>query len=61
MFVTTDRNLLFQQNLAKFNLAIIVLEAQSTRLTDTLPLMSQVLAVLKTIEAREVVRIRAKT
>jgi predicted nuclease of predicted toxin-antitoxin system len=55
VFVTTDRNLLFQQNLAKFNLAIIVLEAHSTRLSDTLPLMSEVLVALKTIQAKEVV------
>ena len=55
VFVTTDRNLLFQQNLAKFNLAIIVLEAHSTRLSDTLPLMSEVLVALKTIQAKEAV------
>lgn len=55
VFVTSDRNLLFQQNLTKFDLAVIVLEAQSTRLADTMPLMSQVLVALKTIKAKEVV------
>jgi len=58
VFLTCDRNLIFQQNLAKFDLAIIVLEAQSTRLLDTLPLMAQVRAKLKTMKPRDIVRIR---
>ena len=58
VFLTGDRNLAFQQNLTKFNLAVIVLEAQSTRFSDTAPLMAQVLAVLATIQPGEVVRVR---
>lgn len=61
VFLTSDRNLAFQQNLAKFELAIVVLKAQSTRLADTAPLMSQVLTALKTIQAREVVTIGPDT
>jgi len=57
VFLTSDRNLAFQQNLSKFDLAIIVFEAQSTRLLDTLPLMSQVLDILMTIQARDMVRV----
>lgn len=57
VFLTSDRNLAFQQNLAKFDLVIIVLEAQSTRLLDTAPLMSKVLVALTTIQARDLVRI----
>jgi len=57
VFLTSDRNLAFQQNLAKFDLAIIILEAQSTRLVDTAPLMSRVLVALTTIQARDLVRI----
>jgi hypothetical protein len=38
VFLTSDSNLTFQQNLAKFDLAIILLEAKSTRLRDTAPL-----------------------
>jgi hypothetical protein len=60
VFITADSNLTFQQNPAKFDLAVIVLEAQSTRLSDTMPLISPVLTALATIQAREVVRIRAK-
>lgn len=55
VFLTGDRNLTFQQNLAKFDLAVIVLEAKSTRLSDTLPLMSQVRVTLTTIKPKEVV------
>jgi hypothetical protein len=57
VFITGDRNLTFQQNLTKFALAIIVLKAQSTRLTDTAPLMPAVLAILTTIQPKQVVRI----
>ena len=60
VLVTSDRNLVFQQNLVMFDLAIIVLEAPSTRLSDTLPLMSQVLLALGTIQPKEVVRISLK-
>jgi predicted nuclease of predicted toxin-antitoxin system len=56
VFLTSDSNLTFQ-NLAKFDLAIILLEAKSTRLRDTAPLMPEVLRALRTIQPREVVRI----
>ena len=60
VFVTADCNLAFQQNLTKFNLAVVILEAPSTRLSDTAPLMSQVLIALTTIQPKEVVRIGPK-
>ena len=58
MFVTGDRNLSFQQNLTNFNIAVIVLEAQTTRLIDTLQLMPQVLASLEPIQPGQVTRLR---
>jgi predicted nuclease of predicted toxin-antitoxin system len=58
VFLTGDRNLLFQQNLARFDLAVIVLQAPTTRLFDTLPLMSKVLVALTTIRSKEIVLIR---
>ncbi len=57
VFLTGDRNLRFQQNLTKFNIAVIVLETESTRLSDTAKLMPIVVLVLPTIEPRQVVRI----
>ena len=38
VFITVDRNLPFQQNLSKFNVAVLVLQADSNRLTDLKPL-----------------------
>lgn len=55
VFLTCDRNLVFQQNVTNFDLAIIVLEAPSTRLSDTQPLMAEVRVVLTTIKAKDVV------
>ena len=57
VFITGDTNLSFQQNLTRFNIAVIVLEAGSTRLVDTARLMPQVRTVLKTIQAGQVARI----
>ena len=61
VFLTADSNLTFQQNLSRFDLAVIVLQPQSTRLVDTLPLIPQVLEVLETIKPKIAVRIRPKT
>jgi predicted nuclease of predicted toxin-antitoxin system len=60
VFLTGDTNLGFQQNLTKFNIAVIVLEAQSTRLVDTLKLMPQVFAILTNIQAGHVIRVGRK-
>jgi len=57
VFLTSDSNLIFQQNLARFDLTFIVLEARSTRFSDTAPLMPEVLRALITIQSGEVVLI----
>ena len=43
VFITTDRNLMFQQNLPKFDLAVIVLAAKTNRLQDLLFLVPKIL------------------
>ncbi len=48
VFITVARNLSFQQNLPQFNIAVIVLQAQSNRLIDLKPLIPKVLATLAT-------------
>ncbi len=58
VFITGDTNLMFQQNLTRFSIAVIVLEAGSTRMVDTAKLMPQVRTILKTIQAGEVIRVR---
>lgn len=49
VFITVDRNLSFQQNLPKFNIAVLVLHAPSNRLADLRPLAPKILATLPTL------------
>ena len=49
LFITVDRNLSFQQNLPKFNIAVLVLHAPSNRLADLKPLVPKVLSVLPSL------------
>jgi hypothetical protein len=46
IFVTADRNLSFQQNLPRYNIAVIVLRARSNRLQDLHPLIPKLLEAL---------------
>jgi hypothetical protein len=57
VFITGDRNLCYQQNLKTFDIAVVVMEAASTRLSDTLKLIPQVLRSIETIQPGQVVRI----
>jgi hypothetical protein len=47
VFVTVDRNLAFQQNVAAFSIAVIVLCARTNRLADLKPLVPNLLAVIE--------------
>ncbi len=49
VFITVDRGLSLQQNLSRFDIAVIVLQASSNRLVDLKPLVPEVLAVLSTV------------
>ena len=46
VFVTVDRNLSFQQNIASFPIAVVVLRARTNRLADLKPLVSSLLAAI---------------
>jgi hypothetical protein len=46
VFITVDRNLPFQQNLAVLDLAVLVLVARSNRLADLQPLAPVILAAI---------------
>jgi hypothetical protein len=50
VFVTVDRNLSFQQNLAAFPIAILVLRARTNRLADLRPLIPALLAAIPTLK-----------
>ena len=59
VFLTADTNLSFQQNVTRFNISVIVLEAKSTRLVDTVKLMPTVLEALPAVELGKVLRVSA--
>ena len=52
-FVTVDRKLQHQQNLSEFNIAVLVLVANSNTLADLQPLMKIVLDMLPTARKGE--------
>jgi hypothetical protein len=49
--LTMDGSMVHQQNLSRFQLAVIALKAKSNRLADTRPLMPKVLTILPTVKA----------
>jgi hypothetical protein len=57
IFITVDRNLSLQQNLPRFNIAVLVLHAPTNRLEDLKLLVPNILAVLPTAKVRQVVTI----
>lgn len=59
VFVTVDRNLSFQQNLARHAIAVIVLRARSNRLGDLRPLIPRLLDALPNAKGGEVLWIDA--
>jgi hypothetical protein len=58
VFLTSDRNLSYQQNLARCRIGIIVLETAGTRLSQTRPLMPRVVKALDGLRPGDVVVIR---
>jgi hypothetical protein len=54
VFVTTDRNLSFQQNLPTFDIAIVVLRSRSNRLVDLQRLVPDLIDCLAKAKPREV-------
>lgn len=57
VFITGDRNLSFQQDIRETSLSVVVLDAKSTKLRDTLPLMATVAALLPTLRPGTVTRV----
>ncbi len=51
-FITADRNLEFQQNLAKLPLAVVVLVARKNRLQDIEPLLAELASLLNHLPAK---------
>lgn len=59
VLVTGDKNMPFQQNIAKRKLAVLVMVAPSNAIEDLLPVVPNALAALSTIKAGQVVRVEA--
>lgn len=57
VFVTLDKGIPYQQNLAGFSIAILIIRARSSRLADILPYVPACLAALRTIKPGELVRV----
>ncbi len=57
--ITADQHLEYQQNVARYDLGIVVLVAGSNRLPDMQPLIPQVCEVLRTLQPGTVVRVSA--
>src|SRR5213075_2730961 len=54
IFVTTDKNLSFQQHVARFNIGVVVLRARSARLRHLRELVPTLLKVLPDVKTGEV-------
>jgi predicted nuclease of predicted toxin-antitoxin system len=59
VFLTMDRNLEFQQNLATLPIAVLVIEAVSNRMEDLVPLVPGILKELNHIPPRSLRKIGA--
>lgn len=59
VFITVDRNRAFQQNLPKFNIAVMVLRAPTNRLADLKSLVPAILASLLTLKTGQIVTLGA--
>ena len=58
VFVTVDRNLSFQQNLPKFDVAVILLHAKTNTLQDLRALVPQIIAAASKAKKGEVTHIK---
>ena len=57
VFITLDKGLPYQQNLAELTIAVLILRANSNRMIDLLPHVPACLAALRLIQGGEVVHI----
>lgn len=46
IFITVDRNLSFQQNLPKFDIAVLILRTRTNRLKELIPLVPKIMGAL---------------
>ena len=61
VFVTADRNLRFQQNLAQFAIGVIVLGARSTKLENLPPLVVELRRAIEAVQPRQLIVVPEET
>jgi hypothetical protein len=59
VFVTVDRGIEYEQNLASGDIAVVVLRAKSSRLADLLPLVPEILRLLPSVRSGEITTVGA--
>jgi len=59
VFLTVDRNLSFQQDIDRLNVAVVVLVARSNRHSDLQPLIPELLGVLVGVAPGQLLRVGA--
>ena len=57
VFLTVDQNLIFQQNLQRFNIGVILMVARNNRFKTLLPLMPEVNVAIEKIKPGELARV----
>jgi hypothetical protein len=57
VFVTADKNLQYQQNIAKFNIGVVVLAPRDTRLPSLRALLPDIRDAIATVKPGTVIRI----
>ena len=57
VFITVDRNLSTQQNLSRFDIAVMVLRSKSNRLEDLKTLVPKALSALPRIKPKQITTI----
>ena len=60
VFITMDRGIEHQHNFSEINIVIIILSAKTNRYTDVAPLISELNAVLPTLQVGQILHIGKK-
>ncbi len=56
--ITTDQGIPHQQNLSRFDLTVVLLEAKSNRLSDLTPLVEKAVDALREARPGKLIRVR---
>lgn len=57
VFVTVDKGIPHQQDLSRFDIAVVVLEARSNAIEDLVPLVPKTAEALRSVRPKEAIRV----